>query len=184
MNPRNVEEVLTDFKGRRAGTIKALTKDVELFYKLCDPSHPSLSLYGLPNQQWEVNPSPPSPPSSELPEPRSSINLVRDATSKEEWLSMVALYSDAWLHALASYFSAKCKFVQADRNRLFKKISDMPSISELIMGGTTKKRAKAKYGSLPDEILGRYYTKRILYIRLRYFSDIIMIAFTLCPVTI
>ncbi|XP_074314938.1 PHD finger protein ALFIN-LIKE 4-like [Silene latifolia] len=149
MNPRNVEEVLMDFKGRRAGIIKALTKDAELFYKLCDPNHPDLCLHGLPNQQWEVKPSPPSPPPSELPKPLSGINIVRDATSKEEWLSMVALHSDAWLHALASSFSAKCKFVQADRNRLFKKISDMPSIFELIMGGTTKKRAKASNASLP-----------------------------------
>ncbi|KAH7565544.1 hypothetical protein JRO89_XS09G0225500 [Xanthoceras sorbifolium] len=36
-NPRTVEEVFRDFKGRRAGMIKALTTDVEDFYQQCDP---------------------------------------------------------------------------------------------------------------------------------------------------
>ncbi|CAA7051163.1 unnamed protein product [Microthlaspi erraticum] len=36
-NPRTVEEVFRDFKGRRAGMIKALTTDVQEFYRLCDP---------------------------------------------------------------------------------------------------------------------------------------------------
>ncbi|TKY58015.1 PHD finger protein ALFIN 4 [Spatholobus suberectus] len=36
-NPRTVEEVFRDFKGRRAALIKALTTDVEEFYQQCDP---------------------------------------------------------------------------------------------------------------------------------------------------
>lgn len=36
-NPRTVEEVFRDLKGRRAGMIKALTTDVEEFYQQCDP---------------------------------------------------------------------------------------------------------------------------------------------------
>ncbi|KAG7551976.1 Alfin [Arabidopsis thaliana x Arabidopsis arenosa] len=36
-NPRTVEEVFRDFKGRRAGMIKALTTDVQEFFRLCDP---------------------------------------------------------------------------------------------------------------------------------------------------
>lgn len=36
-NPRTVEEVFRDFKGRRGGLIKALTTDVEEFYQQCDP---------------------------------------------------------------------------------------------------------------------------------------------------
>ncbi|CAF2089166.1 unnamed protein product [Brassica napus] len=36
-NPRTVEEVYRDFKGRRNGMIKALTTDVQEFYRLCDP---------------------------------------------------------------------------------------------------------------------------------------------------
>ncbi|CAL5401583.1 unnamed protein product [Camellia sinensis] len=38
-NPRTVEEVFRDFKGRRAGMIKALTTDVEEFYQQCDPAY-------------------------------------------------------------------------------------------------------------------------------------------------
>ncbi|GKV00090.1 hypothetical protein SLEP1_g12838 [Rubroshorea leprosula] len=38
-NPRTVEEVFKDFKGRRAGLIKALTIDVEEFYQQCDPGN-------------------------------------------------------------------------------------------------------------------------------------------------
>uniref|UniRef100_B6SNE5 PHD finger protein ALFIN-LIKE n=1 Tax=Zea mays TaxID=4577 RepID=B6SNE5_MAIZE len=34
---RTAEEVFRDFRGRRAGMIKALTNDVEKFYQLCDP---------------------------------------------------------------------------------------------------------------------------------------------------
>nr|GMC75991.1 PHD finger protein ALFIN-LIKE 4-like isoform X1 [Ipomoea batatas] len=36
-NPRTVEEVFKDFKGRRNGLIKALTTDVNDFYQQCDP---------------------------------------------------------------------------------------------------------------------------------------------------
>ncbi|KAH0902706.1 hypothetical protein HID58_042209 [Brassica napus] len=35
-NPHTVEEVYRDFKGRRNGMIKALTTDVQEFYRLCD----------------------------------------------------------------------------------------------------------------------------------------------------
>ncbi|PNX63505.1 PHD finger protein alfin-like 5-like [Trifolium pratense] len=36
-DPRTVEAVFRDFKGRRAGLIKALTSDVDEFYQQCDP---------------------------------------------------------------------------------------------------------------------------------------------------
>jgi hypothetical protein len=36
-NPRTVEEVFRDFKGRRAGLVRALTADVEDFFRQCDP---------------------------------------------------------------------------------------------------------------------------------------------------
>nr|GMC92670.1 PHD finger protein ALFIN-LIKE 4-like isoform X1 [Ipomoea batatas] len=41
-NPRTVEEVFKDYKGRRAGMIKALTTDVDDFYQQCDPDLRSL----------------------------------------------------------------------------------------------------------------------------------------------
>ncbi|KAL9243103.1 hypothetical protein vseg_017031 [Gypsophila vaccaria] len=159
MNPRNVEEVIKDYKCRREGLVKALTKDVEIFYKLCDPKHPSLCLYGLPSRRWEVNSpssSPSLPPPLGIPEPRTGINLVRDDMTKDEWVSMVALYSDAWLHSVASYFSVKYKFDKADRKRLFNKISDMSLMSELITGGTPN---KAENRGLPDEMMVEVFAR-------------------------
>ncbi|KAK3438521.1 hypothetical protein EUGRSUZ_C03146 [Eucalyptus grandis] len=50
-NPRTVEEVFRDFKGRRAGMIKALTTEVEEFYQQCDPENENLCLYGFPSEQ-------------------------------------------------------------------------------------------------------------------------------------
>ncbi|RRT34417.1 hypothetical protein BHM03_00048233, partial [Ensete ventricosum] len=37
---RTPEEVFRDFRGRRAGMIKALTTDVDKFYQQCDPGEP------------------------------------------------------------------------------------------------------------------------------------------------
>ncbi|RWV95835.1 hypothetical protein GW17_00041502 [Ensete ventricosum] len=36
-NSRTPEDVFRDFRGRRAGIVKALTTDVEKFYQKCDP---------------------------------------------------------------------------------------------------------------------------------------------------
>ncbi|KAM7254451.1 hypothetical protein ACFE04_003831 [Oxalis oulophora] len=77
-NPRTVEEVFRDFKGRRAGLIKALTTDAEDFYQQCDPEKENLCLYGFPSEQWEVNlPAEEVPP--ELPEPAKRLfNMIND----------------------------------------------------------------------------------------------------------
>ncbi|KAI4377009.1 hypothetical protein MLD38_014707 [Melastoma candidum] len=72
-NPRTIEEVFMDFRGRRARMIKALTTGsflpLLLFYFLkCDPEKENLWLYGYPSEQREVNlPAEEVPP--ELPEP-------------------------------------------------------------------------------------------------------------------
>ncbi|KAK4395083.1 Polyadenylate-binding protein-interacting protein 4 [Sesamum angolense] len=147
-NPRTVEEVFRDFKGRRAGLIKALTTDVEEFFQQCDPGRvfffrfrvgnswlfscflaflsagyvfayqllwkiainfidasiltlyafisekDNLCLYGFPSEQWEVNlPAEEVPP--ELPEPALGINFARDGMQEKDWLSLVAVHSDA-----------------------------------------------------------------------------------------
>ncbi|KAF5458782.1 hypothetical protein F2P56_022788 [Juglans regia] len=113
-NPRTVEEVFRDFKGRRAGMIKALTTDVEEFYQQCDPEKENLCLYGFPNEQWEVNlPAEEVPP--ELPEPALGINFARDGMQEKDWLSLVAVHSDAWLLAVAFYFGARFGFDKTDR---------------------------------------------------------------------
>ncbi|OAY27081.1 PHD finger protein ALFIN-LIKE 4 isoform X1 [Manihot esculenta] len=141
-NPRTVEEVFRDFKGRRAGMIKALTTDVEEFYQLCNPEKENLCLYGFPNEQWEVNlPAEEVPP--ELPEPALGINFARDGMQEKDWLSLVAVHSDAWLLAVAFYFGARFGFDKADRKRLFTMINDLPTIFEVVTG-TAKKQVKEK----------------------------------------
>ncbi|CAA6674512.1 unnamed protein product [Spirodela intermedia] len=101
-NARSVEQVFRDFKGRRAGIIKALTADVEDFYQQCDPKE-NLCLYGFPNEQWE------------FPEPALGNNFARDGC-KKDWISLVAVHSDAWLLA----------------ERLFTIINDLPTIFEVV----------------------------------------------------
>ncbi|XP_024969387.1 PHD finger protein ALFIN-LIKE 4-like isoform X2 [Cynara cardunculus var. scolymus] len=130
-NPRTVEEVFRDFKGRRAGMIKALTSEKE-----------NLCLYGFPSEQWEVNlPAEEVPP--ELPEPALGINFARDGMQEKDWLSLVAVHSDAWLLSVAFYFGARFGFDKADRKRLFNMINDLPTIFEVV-SGTAKKAQKEK----------------------------------------
>ncbi|KAL6226745.1 hypothetical protein ACLB2K_000706 [Fragaria x ananassa] len=149
LSPRTVEEVFRDFKCRRAGIVKALTADVADFYEQCDPgeSHATvvlgyrekenLCLYGLPNEDWEVNlPAEEVPP--ELPEPALGINFARDGMKEKDWLSLVAVHSDAWLLAVAFYFGARFGFDRADRKRLFTMINDLPSVFEIVTGSVKK----------------------------------------------
>ncbi|GAV72969.1 PHD domain-containing protein/DUF3594 domain-containing protein [Cephalotus follicularis] len=141
-NPRTVEEVFRDFKGRRAGIIRALTADVEEFYQQCDPEKENLCLYGFPNEQWEVNlPAEEVPP--ELPEPALGINFARDGMQEKDWLSLVAVHSDTWLLAVSFYFGARFGFDKADRKHLFTMINDLPTIFEVVTG-STKKQVKEK----------------------------------------
>ncbi|PSS00316.1 PHD finger protein like isoform 1 [Actinidia chinensis var. chinensis] len=131
--PRTVEEVFTDFKGRRAGLIKALTLEVEKFYQQCDPEKENLCLYGFPNETWEVNlPVEEVPP--ELPEPALGINFARDGMQEKDWLSLVAVHSDSWLLSVAFYFGARFGFGKSERRRLFQMINDLPTVFELVTG--------------------------------------------------
>ncbi|KAG2638291.1 PHD finger protein ALFIN-LIKE 9-like [Panicum virgatum] len=132
-NPRTVEEVFRDFKGRRAGIIRALTTDVEDFFQQCDPEKENLCLYGFPNENWEVNlPAEEVPP--ELPEPALGINFARDGMQEKDWLSMVAVHSDAWLLSVAFYFGARFGFDRNDRKRLFGMINELPTTFEVVSG--------------------------------------------------
>ncbi|GMN36911.1 hypothetical protein TIFTF001_006389 [Ficus carica] len=148
-NPRTVEEVFRDFKGRRAGLIKALTIEVEEFYQQCDPEKENLCLYGFPSEQWEVNlPAEEVPP--ELPEPALGINFARDGMQEKDWLSLVAVHSDAWLLSVAFYFGARFGFDKSDRKRLFNMINDLPTIFEVVTGAAkkqVKEKSSANHGS-------------------------------------
>ncbi|PIN19848.1 putative PHD Zn-finger protein [Handroanthus impetiginosus] len=142
LNHRTVEEVFGDFKGRRNGLIKALTVDVEEFFRRCDPEKENLCLYGYPSEQWEVNlPAEEVPP--ELPEPALGINFARDGMQQKDWLALVAVHSDAWLLSVAFYFGARFGFDRADRKRLFNMINEYPTIFEVVTGAA-KRQLKDK----------------------------------------
>ncbi|THU58796.1 hypothetical protein C4D60_Mb03t18220 [Musa balbisiana] len=112
-NPRTPEQVFGDFRGRRAGIVKALTTDVEKFYQQCDP------------------------------EPALGINFARDGMDERDWLSLVAVHSDAWLLAVAFYFGARFGFDKESRKRLFNMINGLPTIYEVVTG-VAKKQPKEK----------------------------------------
>ncbi|KAG2284095.1 hypothetical protein Bca4012_052786 [Brassica carinata] len=142
-NPRTVEEVFRDYNGRRNGMIKALTTDVHEFHRLCDPEKENLCLYGLPSEDWEVNlPAEEVPP--ELPEPVLGINFARNGMLEKDWLSLVAVHSDAWLIAVAFFFGARFGFDKADRKRLFNMVNDLPSVFEVVVEFAAKKQSKEK----------------------------------------
>lgn len=153
--PRTVEEVFSDFRGRRAGLIKALTTDVEKFYHQCDPEKENLCLYGLPNETWEVNlPVEEVPP--ELPEPALGINFARDGMQEKDWLSLVAVHSDSWLLAVAFYFGARFGFGKNERKRLFQMINDLPTIFEVVTGSVKQsKDQSANHNSSKSKSSGK-----------------------------
>lgn len=81
---------------------------------MCPTEKENLCLYGFPNEQWEVNlPAEEVPP--ELPEPALGINFARDGMQEKDWLSLVAVHSDAWLLAVAFYFGSRFGFDKTDR---------------------------------------------------------------------
>ncbi|KAG2556635.1 hypothetical protein PVAP13_8NG196400 [Panicum virgatum] len=141
--PRTPEDVFRDFRARRAGMIKALTTDVEKFYQQCDPEKENLCLYGLPNETWEVNlPAEEVPP--ELPEPALGINFARDGMDEKDWLSLVAVHSDAWLLAVAFYFGARFGF-DKESSQEYAHIWGISNFLLLIaQSGTAKKQTKEK----------------------------------------
>ncbi|CAA7400407.1 unnamed protein product [Spirodela intermedia] len=142
-SPRTAEEVFKDFRGRRAGMIKALTTDVEKFFQQCDPEKENLCLYGLPNETWEVTlPAEEVPP--ELPEPALGINFARDGMDEKDWLALVAVHSDAWLLAVAFYFGARFGFDKDARRRLFNMINNLPTMYEVVTGAIKKQQTKEK----------------------------------------
>jgi len=142
---RSPEDVFRDFRARRAGIVKALTTDVEKFYQMCDPEKENLCLYGLPNETWEVTlPAEEVPP--ELPEPALGINFARDGMIEKDWLSLVAVHSDAWLLSVAFYFGARFGFDKDARRRLFTMINNLPTVYEVVTG-VAKKQSKAPNGS-------------------------------------
>ncbi|KAL3023173.1 hypothetical protein AAZX31_04G053500 [Glycine max] len=102
----------------------------------------NLFLYGFPRELWEVNVPP------DLLVPTLGINFDRDGKQNKDWLSLVAMHSDAWLLSVASFFGARFGFDKANRKQLFDVINDLPTINEVVTG-MTKKQGKEK-SSVPN----------------------------------
>ncbi|CAL6390270.1 unnamed protein product [Bathycoccus prasinos] len=135
-SPRTPEEVFQNFKGRQAGINKALNDDVAMFFASCDPDRENLSLYSNADGSWVVSlPAEEVPP--ELPEPALGINFARDGMKRGDWLALVAVHSDAWLMAVAFYYSAK--FSADQRKKLFDLINSLPTTYEVLSGKGGKK---------------------------------------------
>ncbi|XP_031120363.1 PHD finger protein ALFIN-LIKE 9-like [Ipomoea triloba] len=157
-NPRSVEEVFLQFKGRRAALLRALTTDFDEVYRLCDPAlsdKHKLSLYGYPCERWEVNGAE-EVMHAVLPEPLRGINFARDRMEKREWLAMLAHHSHLWLLSVAFNFSSRFGHDKADRSRLFAMINQLPTILEVVSG-----KAKQPPKLLNDDSkYSKVYTRR------------------------
>nr|GMD02104.1 PHD finger protein ALFIN-LIKE 1-like [Ipomoea batatas] len=142
---RSVEDIFKDYSGRRAAVLRALTRDVDEFFLMCDPEKGSLCLYGLPNESWEVDfPVEEIPP--EIPEPVMGINFARDEMAKRDWLALLAKHCDSWLMAVAFYFGARLN--QSEREDLFDLINDQPTICEVLKEKKpVKRKCNANIGS-------------------------------------
>ncbi|XP_019190545.1 PREDICTED: PHD finger protein ALFIN-LIKE 4-like [Ipomoea nil] len=133
-NPKSVEEVFKQFKGRRTALLKALTTDFDEVYRRCDPAEKRrLCLIGHPGERWEVNLAE-EVMHPVLPQPIGGINFARDTMDKREWLLAVALHSDTWLLAVAFSFSSRFGHNKADKSRLFDMINKLPTIVQVVSG--------------------------------------------------
>ncbi|CAL9098343.1 unnamed protein product [Musa textilis] len=130
---RRAEDLFTDFRGRRAGFVKALTTDFTKFYQQCDPEKGNLCLYAFADETWEVRERPERVP-TEFPELVRGINLARDVTEEKRWLADVACHSDAWLISFSLYWSLRLGFDKETRRQLFVMINALPTISEVLLG--------------------------------------------------
>ncbi|KAL4377775.1 hypothetical protein GQ457_02G041470 [Hibiscus cannabinus] len=134
-----------DFKGSLAGIIKALTTDVEDFYRQCDPENERLCLYGFPTEVWKVK-LPARDLPAELPEPTAGILFARDVMQEKDWLSLVAVHSDVWLLSVAFFFGDRFFFDKQARKCLFNMVNDLPRVFEVVTGAA-KKQTEDKYNN-------------------------------------
>ncbi|KQJ82814.1 PHD finger protein ALFIN-LIKE 4 isoform X2 [Brachypodium distachyon] len=144
------DHVFRQYLGRRAGIVKALTEDVAEFYEQCDPEKAGLCLYGLPDGTWKVN-FPVEKIPSILPEPVCGINFARDGTAKKDWISLIAVHSDAWLMSMAFYHAGRLAFDREARTELFRMINSFSTTFEVVRESYKKKRSQVCNGSIENK---------------------------------
>ncbi|GMH41135.1 hypothetical protein BSKO_09045 [Bryopsis sp. KO-2023] len=128
---RTLYDAFAEYVGRRKAILKALTTDVEHFWQQCDPNQDNLCLYGHPNGSWTVG-LPAEEVPTETPEPTLGINYARDGMKRQDWLSLVAIYSDSWLMSLAFFMASRLDKDQ--REELFSLMNKIPTCYDIISG--------------------------------------------------
>lgn len=80
----------------------------------------------------------------EIPEPCLGINFARGGMRRSDWVSLVAVHSDAWLRSVAWYFGARLD--KQGRAALFSRMNSRPSLYEVATGrsrgGTQAKQVR------------------------------------------
>ncbi|BBN01337.1 PHD finger protein ALFIN-LIKE [Marchantia polymorpha subsp. ruderalis] len=127
----NVEVIYAAVMRRQAGIIKALTIESDELFRQCDPDTENLCLYGLPDGGWKVA-LPAQDVPTDFPEPAVGINFSRDGMSRKDWLTLIALHSDAWLLAIASFYGAE--LTRNERKRLLVMLCDSPTSYDIVTG--------------------------------------------------
>ncbi|XP_004963837.1 PHD finger protein ALFIN-LIKE 3 [Setaria italica] len=122
-----------EFTHRRVGLIRALTEDVEEFFRKCASGMRSLYLYGNYNDAiwWEVR----QPGPEEL---LLGINLARGNMSRIKWMQHIAMLCDAWLINIA--FSSAQNMTAEQRERLFHRINSLQTVHTAFLASDTYRR--------------------------------------------
>jgi hypothetical protein len=92
---------------------------------------------------WAVEPPAEEIP-AELPEPCLGINFARDGMTRRDWLSLVAVHSDAWLMAVAFFYAVKLD--ASGRARLYRQLNTLPTLFEVVTGRARPAPPPAKPG--------------------------------------
>ncbi|GJW39875.1 PHD finger protein ALFIN-LIKE 4 [Tanacetum coccineum] len=91
-NPRTVEEVFRDYQGRRNGLIRALTTEVERFYRQCDPGKP-LACDGFPSEKMGRGTIPAARGASRAPSTCLGINSLENGIQKRTGCLLKRLFN-------------------------------------------------------------------------------------------
>ena len=71
--------------------------------------------------------------------------MVRCASQRKDWLSLVSVHSDTWLLAVAFYNGARLN--REGRERLFELINSLPTVYEVMPGASETRAASRAAGA-------------------------------------
>ena len=73
--------------------------------------------------------------------------MVRCASQRKDWLSLVSVHSDTWLLAVAFYNGARLN--REGRERLFELINSLPTVYEVMPAASAERPPAVREGALP-----------------------------------